>query len=339
MPPSSFRHASSVRRRFQKILLGAALVPIPFGVLVACSAGAGVAATDLANPESETGSDTCRAVFIPDAGACQDYVVSVTAACELDSSSFFLESKLCQAVCGRATTCRPYSANGARQVICNDGCPVDGRRYDLLDDRDAPIADTVGGYLARMAFFEAASVDAFACLARDLSTHGAPTSLIRSCRRAQQDEVRHARMAKTIAERHGGIVDRSPPSPASIASRSLESIAIENAVEGCVRETFGVLVGMWQSTHAPTKQLRAFFAALTHDELRHAALSARIDAWLLARLDASARARVESAREAAIAALGESLFEGEPLRGLGLPSCDEARAMFDAWCTFESAAA
>lgn len=329
-------HAASLRRRFQKIVAGAVLAPIPLAILVACSAGSGVAATELGGG-GEAGNG-CRALSIPDAGACEQYQVSVTEACELDAGNLYLPGELCREVCGRDVTCMKYGI-GENRVSCGSPCPVDGRRYDLLDDRDAPDASDVGSALARMAFYESASVDAFAYLARELAAHGAPPSLLRGCRRARVDEVRHARMARTIAERYGGVVDVAPPPPPSLSwrasrsgLRSLEAIAIENAVEGCVRETFGVLVGMWQAEHAPTKQLRAFFAVLARDESRHAALAARIDAWLLSRLDREACARVELARERALASLRLSLSH-DPLPGLGLPSAAHAHALLHAFAS------
>jgi hypothetical protein len=180
-----------------------------------------------------------------------------------------------------------------------------------------------------MAFFEAASVDAFARLERELARHGAPASLRRSCRVAAADEVRHARMAAKLALKFGGTVVAPPP--ASAHAQSLEDLAIENAVEGCVRETFGVAIGMWQAEAAPTKQLRSFFAAIAQDESRHATLAARVDAWLRSKLSPAARERVERAREEALAALEASLLAHDPPPGLGMPTASQAHALFLQW--------
>ena len=136
---------------------------------------------------------------------------------------------------------------------------MDGRRYFALDDTHAPVATDVGSYLARMAFFEAASVDAFAHLGGALHEHGAPAALSRSCDRARLDEIRHARMAARLARRHGAEVAAAPPAGTTRRSgSSLEELAIENAVEGCTRETVDVLLGMFQAEHAPTPGLRSF---------------------------------------------------------------------------------
>ncbi len=244
-------------------------------------------------------------------------------------------TEVCSRLCGGpVSSCKvnPQCTNTSCTygLVCSSPCAVDGRRYTGLDDREAPTGDTVGSYLARMAFFEAASVDAFALLADELATHDAPRSLIRACRVAKHDEVRHARMARTLAKRHGGVLVEPPaPSPAKSRDRAhdLEAIATENAVEGCVRETFGVLIGMWQAEAAPTAELRAFFGAITQDELRHAALSMRIDAWLRSQLSPEAIERVDGARAHAIAALEASFLEHEPPAGLGLPSNAQGRAL------------
>jgi hypothetical protein len=203
------------------------------------------------------------------------------------------------------------------------------RRYTNLDEGTAPAGDDIGSYLARLAFYEAASVDAFALLARELGAHGAPDILVRSCKTARRDESRHVRMATKLARRHGAMIV-TPPALVEAPPRTLEEIAIENAVEGCVREAFSVPIATWQAEHAPTTGLRAFFAALAEDEARHATLSAGIDAWLRSRLSATATRRVDVARNRGIAAL-QAVLSTEPIAGLGLPSVSQAHALFATW--------
>jgi hypothetical protein len=203
------------------------------------------------------------------------------------------------------------------------------RRYTNLDEGTAPAGDDIGSYLARLAFYEAASVDAFTLLARELGAHGAPDVLVRSCKTARRDESRHVRMATKLARRHGAVIV-TPPALLDAPARALEEIAIENAVEGCVREAFSVTIATWQAEHAPTTGLRAFFASLAEDEARHATLSAGIDAWLRSRLSVTAARRVDVARNRGIAALQASLAS-EPIAGLGLPSASQAHALFATW--------
>lgn len=203
------------------------------------------------------------------------------------------------------------------------------RRHANLDESAAPAGDDVGAYLARVAFYEAGSADAFTLLARELASHGAPDLLVRACKTAQRDENRHVRMATKLARRHGAVIV-APPALADAPPRALEDIAIENVVEGRVREAFSAAVAKWQGEHAPTTGLRAFFAALADDEARHAALSADIDAWLRSRLTVTARRRVDVARNRGVAAVQASLAS-EPVGGVGLPSMAQAQALFATW--------
>jgi hypothetical protein len=171
---------------------------------------------------------------------------------------------------------------------------VTGRRPAGFAEASEPVREGFGGYLAELAFLEAASVDAFRVLARELRHHRAPSSLVRAAERAALDEVRHARMMGTLARRCG-VTPRTPrigPRPI----RSLEAIAIENAAEGCVRETFGALLASHQARAATSPRVRETFSRIAQDETRHAALAWRVASWLDARLDRDARMRVRTAR-------------------------------------------
>ncbi len=159
----------------------------------------------------------------------------------------------------------------------------------------------IGRYFADVAQLEAASVPAFRRVARELSGFGAPRRLVRAAERAARDEIGHARAARALARRHGAIDAPFEASPQAL--RSLEDFAIENAVEGCVREAYGALVATWQAREAADPRVRAHFERIARDETSHAALALRIDAWARARLDPRARERVKAARGAARAEL------------------------------------
>ncbi|HWZ87964.1 MAG TPA: hypothetical protein VNW92_03915 [Polyangiaceae bacterium] len=75
-------------------------------------------------------------------------------------------------------------------------------------------------------------------------------------------------------------------------------MALENAVEGCVRETYGALVATWQAQVARDPVVRAAMKRIARDETRHAALSWSVGSWLETRLDTEARCRVERAKQA-----------------------------------------
>ncbi len=73
-----------------------------------------------------------------------------------------------------------------------------------------------------------------------------------------------------------------PPRP-----RSLAALARENAVEGCVRETWAALLAAYQAMSAEDPAFRALMAEVAVDERRHAELAWAIDAWARTRLSAA----------------------------------------------------
>ena len=123
-------------------------------------------------------------------------------------------------------------------------CAIGRRPSSLLPAEPPPAGDEVGRFFAGVAHLEAASVDAFEELARDLRALGAPAELIEQAERAAVDERRHAQITAGQARRFGA--EPATPAIAPAAPRDLERLARENAVEGCVRETFGALVAGWQ---------------------------------------------------------------------------------------------
>ncbi|MET0340654.1 MAG: ferritin-like domain-containing protein [Polyangiales bacterium] len=191
-------------------------------------------------------------------------------------------------------------------------------------------ASRLGDYLAHSAQLEAASVHAFAQLARELEAHGAPADLVTRAQAARDDEVRHAAEVGALATARGGMP--GAPTVHAQAVRTLDAIAIENAVEGCVRETYGALVGAHQAARARDPGLRAAMGRIADDEARHAALSHAVHAWIVGRLDAGARARVLAAQIKAIGALS-CAARTEPEHMLredaGLPDARTATAMID----------
>jgi hypothetical protein len=196
----------------------------------------------------------------------------------------------------------------------------------------APASSTcrVAAYFAQMAHDEAASVHAFVRMQDELSRHGAPLALVAAATRSARDERRHARVMARRAHALGASV--APARVRRRSERSLEAIARENAVEGCVRETFGALLMRWQAAHATDASLRRSFGRIAADETRHAALSWEVARWADARIDARARARITAARSRAVRTLRAQLSRrGEvasrPL--VGEPTRSEALALLD----------
>jgi hypothetical protein len=202
-----------------------------------------------------------------------------------------------------------------------------GRRFEGLE-LDDPDCDDPGAQLAAMAELEAASVPAFDRLARELETWGGPDELVRRARRAMRDEIRHARVMTALARQHG-----HAPRPIAVPPlpcRSLEAIAHENAIEGCVREAYGALVATYQAERA-SPALRPAFSAIAVDERRHAELAEDVHAWILGRLEAAPRNAIERARADAEAHLRASLSTSRPCSELGLPSGPDAVALCDVY--------
>lgn len=191
--------------------------------------------------------------------------------------------------------------------------------------------DPVGAYLASSALLEAISVDAFEILSAELRAHDAPDRLVRAAQRAAGDEVRHARRTMALATRFGA--KPAVPGVSRPPVRSIEAIALDNMVEGCVRETYGALVATHQGRRAADPVVRATMARIAQDETRHAALAWDIAHWAWTRLDDGARRRVECARARAICELRGDLARephAEVARVLGIPCSAVAMAMGEA---------
>jgi len=186
-------------------------------------------------------------------------------------------------------------------------------------------ARDVAGFFARTAYFERASIAAFVELANALAAAGAPRALVSRARRSARDEARHARSMTAIARRRGGAVER--PRVRATRAPSIADLARDNAIEGCVRETFGALLALHQATHARGAGVRAAMKRIARDEIRHAALSWDVHGFFAARLDDATRAEIRDAMRAAADDASRSDVPAHVRRAVGLPSDDEARAI------------
>ncbi|MGO8993152.1 MAG: ferritin-like domain-containing protein [Polyangiaceae bacterium] len=230
-----------------------------------------------------------------------------------------------------------FPSNSPLTLECATGAgacaPGAGRRPEgLVACAPARHGDPIGSVLADMARLEAASVHAFGRLGAELASRRAPRSLVRAAERSAREEVRHARVMSRLARRHGAV-----PAPVSLSrrqrGRSLEVFAIENAVEGCVRECFGALVATYQASHAPDPELAREMGRIARDETRHAALAREIARWVEPRLSPASRARIRRAMCQALATL-RCEVESTPAalaRPLGLPSGRDGARLVDAF--------
>ena len=211
---------------------------------------------------------------------------------------------------------------------CAIGRRPQGLALDLGRSSDP---NAVGRHFAAMAMLETASVTAFRRLQRQLAAHGAPLALLQRIRTAVRDEIRHARATTALARKHG-VVPASPVIARGDESPSLLAIALENAREGCVRETYGALVAHYQRTHARDADVRGVMDAIADEETEHAALSWDIAAWIEAQLDEDACAQLAAERRAAFATLARELAApvDPELRAIsGMPGPEAAVALLE----------
>jgi hypothetical protein len=176
---------------------------------------------------------------------------------------------------------------------------------------------------------EAGSVEAFRWLRDELMAHRAPRRLVRAASRAIRDEMRHVRQTAALARRFGEEPIAPLPVPAR-AVRPLAAMALENAVEGCVRETYSALECAWQAELADDPVVRATMKRIARDELRHLALAWSVHAWVVPRLSPAERASVLAAQREATAALSSEL-RADPDASLvaqaGLPRAAQSQAL------------
>jgi hypothetical protein len=246
---------------------------------------------------------------------------------------------------GHISDCRLECDSAQPQIVLTYAAAVCGRRPEGIGPcTGAPAATPLGALLARAAELEAASIPAFTRLAAELGHHGAPAELVSGARAALRDEVRHWKQTRALALAHGG--RPRPRKVGLLPVRPLSEMAVENAVEGCVRETYGAAVALWQSQRATDAGVHRLMAAVAPDELEHADLAWRIDAWAGDRIGAAgrqqrARAAAEAVRvlgaeieadhaAAAVARDHDQVAGSDHFQRAGLPDRDQARALLAA---------
>lgn len=221
-----------------------------------------------------------------------------------------------------ALTCQQTHSEGTQ----TSGCPIEGRRpAGLFVPERGAAASVIGAYFAECAHLEAASVIAFRAMRAELVAHGAPEAMVHAAEQAQREEIRHTQLTRGLTDRFGGVF--TEPRVDATRVRSIAEIALENVVEGVVRETYGAVVALWRAEHASDEGVRRAMSEIAEDECRHAALSWDVAMWARAQLDDEERASLDAAMRGAIAQLARDVAR-EPDRAVrevaGVPSAEEA---------------
>ena len=210
-------------------------------------------------------------------------------------------------------------------------CPAGRRPIGFVQaGSDRGRSGPVGDYMARQAYLESASIDAFEILARELRELGAPSRLIERALRSARQERAHAAAVTELSRSYGATP--AAPDIEERPTRTLFEVVLENEVEGCVRETWGALVARWQSGAAHDSTIAAAMASIAPDELEHAELAYDIREWALPLLSERERAEIASARESAVAQVAyEASIEPAPeiARLAGVPTAAVAKTLLD----------
>jgi hypothetical protein len=219
------------------------------------------------------------------------------------------------------------------QVIArgDPNCAIGRRPAGLHAAGDGACTDdALGRHFASVARLEAASIHAFLRLREELALHGADAALRDAALASAMEEVMHTDVSTRLAHRFGAVPTRpvvdAPP------MRSLFEVALDNAVEGCVRETFGALVAHHQALHAQDAEVRGAMARIAEDETRHAELSWAIDRWARERLSDAEREALSAARQRAVATLREEVavpLDAALVTEAGMPAPEVAAALVD----------
>jgi hypothetical protein len=235
-----------------------------------------------------------------------------------------------------ATVTFDVDSAGALSELKRDVGPATGacvgrRSPTLVDCERSNGSHAAGKFFADVAALEASAVEAFRLIAAELTAFGAPDELVRAAHEAADDEVRHATITGVLARRHG-----SEPARATFSDKPLRSLfefALDNAIEGCVRETYGAACARYQATTAADPAVRALLARIADDEQRHAELSWQIQAWLAPRLTDEENCKLARARERALSELRREVTndpDAAVIHHAGMPTSARAAAMLDA---------
>ena len=156
---------------------------------------------------------------------------------------------------------------------------VEGRRMVQTSFRSSNPQD-LAGYFASVAQEEAVSVYAFQEMLFFLKERNAPDHLIQACHKAIHEEKEHTAMMTQLAHQHGCTQAAIKIKRGSFSS--MFDFAMQNAIAGCIEETWASVLALYRAQHTPKYQER--FTQIARDEIGHAQLSWHIHQWAMSQL-------------------------------------------------------
>jgi rubrerythrin len=194
------------------------------------------------------------------------------------SMNTWFAARLSTALTGTVVEGRPLSLGGHRVHV-----PFTVDPNHLPHRAEAPLA----AYWRRAALAERGSVTTFLELASDLTSIGAPDSLVQAARRAAKDEHRHATLAEGLAARHGPSIQTRAPAlprrrPESYEQR-LARLTHEALNEGLLNESLAARDAAIAATRCREPTTRTVLRLIADDEQRHADLAGATLAFCLER--------------------------------------------------------
>jgi hypothetical protein len=197
-------------------------------------------------------------------------------------------------------TGRPYRVDGFARTSSVRADPSTSWSEAPSPGRLDPPKDGVRGASAwiRDGAAEHASVASFARLALALLRFGAPAEIVADTHRAALDEIRHARRCFAIAGAYRD--ERVGPGPFPLDAElaipaSIEQLAVEVLVDGCIGETVSAVAVARRADREPDPIVRDVLSAIADDEARHADLAWRSLAWAIDAGGDAARMATEKA--------------------------------------------
>jgi hypothetical protein len=161
----------------------------------------------------------------------------------------------------------------------------------------------VGEYFAEMA--EGASAEAFRGHLLELPLLNSPPEFIEQARGAAREAEQHQQDIQSLALRFGG----RPSHRSRTASRpsDLYSFALQNATEGCIRETMRAAQAAHQSQRACDEEVRRVLKKVASDSTRHASLLWEVHDWALSQLSPARGRSIRAAQQHAFSEIEQEL--------------------------------